>query len=144
MNVALGAPDKMGPAKNQLKWGPMDVVVIALLVSFCIYVFHRVDSVLIYKWDWSVIPGYLFRWDEEANKFLPNDIAVHRLHTVNDEAHARFDANSRTYQYLAVTFQGYKKTWAPGPRVRRIRGFYHTRFQAVSYTHLTLPTNREV
>ena len=38
-------------------------------------------------------------WLYKANKFLPNDIAVHRLHTVNDEAHARFDANSRTYQY---------------------------------------------
>jgi len=62
----------MDQAKNQLKWGPLDVVVIGLLVSFCVYVFHRVDSVLIYEWDWSVIPGYLFRWDEEANKFLPN------------------------------------------------------------------------
>ena len=62
----------MDEAKNQLKWGPLDVVVIGLLVSFCVYVFHRVDTVLIYEWDWSVIPGYLFRWDEEANKFLPN------------------------------------------------------------------------
>ena len=62
----------MDRAKNQLKWGPLDVVVIGLLVSFCVYVFHRVDTVLIYEWDWSVIPGYLFRWDEEANKFLPN------------------------------------------------------------------------
>ena len=62
----------MDQAKNHLKCGPLDVVVIGLLVSFCVYVFHRVDTVLIYEWDWSVIPGYLFRWDEEANKFLPN------------------------------------------------------------------------
>ena len=72
LNVVSGALDKMDQTKNQLKWGPMDIVVIGLLVSSCVYVFHRVDTVLIYEWDWSVIPGYLFRWDEEANKFLPN------------------------------------------------------------------------
>ncbi len=62
----------MGPDNHKLKWGLIDVIVISLLVGFGIYVFHRIDSVLIYKWDWSVIPGYLFRWDEEANRILPN------------------------------------------------------------------------
>ena len=62
----------MNPNNHQLKWGPIDAIIISLLVGFGIYVFHRIDSVLIYKWDWSVIPGYLFRWDEEANRLLPN------------------------------------------------------------------------
>lgn len=34
-----------------------------------------------------------------VNKILPNDIAIHDIIKVHDEAHARFDASSRSYQY---------------------------------------------
>ncbi|RZJ67587.1 MAG: tRNA pseudouridine(38-40) synthase TruA [Flavobacterium sp.] len=33
------------------------------------------------------------------NSFLPNDIAVHDIIPVADDAHARFDATQRTYEY---------------------------------------------
>lgn len=33
------------------------------------------------------------------NKFLPKDIAIYRIFPVAPEAHARFDANSRSYAY---------------------------------------------
>ena len=33
------------------------------------------------------------------NSFLPKDIAVETIRLVRDQAHARFDATSRTYQY---------------------------------------------
>ena len=35
----------------------------------------------------------------KLNSFLPNDIAIHKIFQVNDEAHTRFDALSRTYIY---------------------------------------------
>ncbi|WP_033956718.1 tRNA pseudouridine(38-40) synthase TruA [Psychroserpens jangbogonensis] len=35
----------------------------------------------------------------KLNSFLPNDIAIHNIFQVKDEAHARFDASSRTYIY---------------------------------------------
>ena len=35
----------------------------------------------------------------KLNGFLPNDIAIHKIFKVADDAHARFDAISRTYQY---------------------------------------------
>ena len=35
----------------------------------------------------------------KANAFLPKDIVVYRIIKVADEAHARFDATSRTYHY---------------------------------------------
>jgi len=35
----------------------------------------------------------------KLNNFLPNDIALFRIVKVNNEAHARFDANERTYRY---------------------------------------------
>ncbi len=36
------------------------------------------------------------------NAFLPDDIAVQSITTVKDDAHARFDANQRTYEYWLV------------------------------------------
>lgn len=36
------------------------------------------------------------------NAFLPDDIAVQRLFGVPDQAHARFDALERTYEYFVV------------------------------------------
>ena len=36
------------------------------------------------------------------NSYLPDDIVVHRIFQVNPEAHARFDAISRTYRYFIV------------------------------------------
>ncbi len=35
----------------------------------------------------------------KLNSFLPNDIAIHDIFKVKNEAHARFDAVSRTYLY---------------------------------------------
>lgn len=35
----------------------------------------------------------------KLNSFLPDDIAIHKIFQVNDQAHARFDALSRTYLY---------------------------------------------
>ena len=41
------------------------------------------------------IQDYIFR----LNSFLPNDIAVERIFEVKDNAHARFHATARTYEY---------------------------------------------
>ncbi|CAG2531353.1 tRNA pseudouridine(38-40) synthase TruA [Maribacter dokdonensis] len=41
------------------------------------------------------IPEYVFR----LNSYLPNDIAVDRIFEVEEDAHARFHATSRTYEY---------------------------------------------
>lgn len=37
------------------------------------------------------------------NRILPPDIAVSNIERVSDDAHARFDAKSRTYQYIVTT-----------------------------------------
>ena len=48
---------------------------------------HLVDDNLAYK----------------LNKFVPQDIAIHKVYPVKDDAHARFSATSRTYIYYIVT-----------------------------------------
>ena len=35
----------------------------------------------------------------KLNSFLPKDIAIFNIHLVHNDAHARFDATKRTYQY---------------------------------------------
>ncbi len=39
---------------------------------------------------------------QRLNAFLPADIAVHSIFQVNENAHARFDALERTYEYWVV------------------------------------------
>lgn len=36
------------------------------------------------------------------NSYLPKDISIKRIYPVADKAHARFDANERTYEYVIV------------------------------------------
>lgn len=39
----------------------------------------------------------------KLNSFLPNDISIHDMFKVKEDAHARFDATSRTYHYKIST-----------------------------------------
>lgn len=48
---------------------------------------HEADEQLIYR----------------LNKFLPSDIAIHKIVSVTPDAHARFSATSRTYHYYVIT-----------------------------------------
>lgn len=42
---------------------------------------------------------------QKLNSFLPKDIVVYRLIPLHDDAHARFDATNRTYEYHIHTFK---------------------------------------
>lgn len=44
-----------------------------------------------------------FNLASKLNSFLPNDIAVYKIIEVKSDAHARFDASSRRYEYHIVT-----------------------------------------
>lgn len=47
----------------------------------------------------------------KLNNFLPRDISIHKIIPVQNDAHARFDALSRTYKYYVTTKKdpfGYK------------------------------------
>jgi tRNA pseudouridine38-40 synthase len=41
----------------------------------------------------------------KLNSYLPKDIAIHDIILVHDDAHARFDAKKRTYEYHINTFK---------------------------------------
>lgn len=39
----------------------------------------------------------------KLNSFLPKDVAIQQIHLVKEDAHARFDATGRTYEYWIVS-----------------------------------------
>ena len=56
--------------KSRLGW--IDYAIFAVLIAAIAYVYYRVDTVLEYRWEWSIIPNYLYRWDEEQQQWVAN------------------------------------------------------------------------
>ncbi|MEZ5592038.1 MAG: amino acid ABC transporter permease [Gammaproteobacteria bacterium] len=56
--------------KRRLHW--LDFIIIALMLGLVGYVYYRVDTVLHYNWDWSFLPQYLLRWDEQQQHWVAN------------------------------------------------------------------------
>jgi tRNA pseudouridine38-40 synthase len=53
--------------------------------------------------DAAIVSAELEQLLFRLNQFLPNDIAVKQILAVKPDAHARFDARSRTYEYHIAT-----------------------------------------
>ncbi|MDD9993261.1 MAG: amino acid ABC transporter permease [Rhodospirillales bacterium] len=66
--------------KRRLHW--LDLAVLAGVAAFAVYIAYRVDTVLVYKWDWSVIPAYLVRWDDEESRWVTNLLVQGFLTTI--------------------------------------------------------------
>ena len=71
-------PDPNAPRKV----GWLDFVVIGLVLVFVFYIYSRVSDVLVYKWDWSFLPGFFLRFDEEAGTWQTNILLKGLLATI--------------------------------------------------------------
>jgi len=71
-------PDPNAP--RRVGW--LDVVVIALALAFVVYVYGRVSDVLVYKWDWSFLPGFFLRFDDETGSWQTNILLEGFLATI--------------------------------------------------------------
>lgn len=72
----------MRARKRKYRVHPFDVVVFAVAAAVIAYIAYRVDSVLVYKWDWSAIPTYVFRYDEESHRLVPNLLIIGLMTTL--------------------------------------------------------------
>ena len=85
------------------------------------------------------------------NALLPPDIAIYSITPVHDDAHARFDATSRTYKYFAVTHKDpfrYPLSWKCPPDLdfdlmnqAAARLLDYTDFTSFSKLHTDVKTN---
>jgi polar amino acid transport system permease protein len=60
----------------------LDIIVAAGLVAAGAYMAYRITVGLHYKWNWSAIPHYLFRYDQESDSWLPNVLLYGLLTTI--------------------------------------------------------------
>jgi tRNA pseudouridine38-40 synthase len=58
---------------------------------------------MVAHFDWHEPIADLSFLSEKLNRLLPKDIAVYRIVPVRPDAHTRFDATSRTYNYYVTT-----------------------------------------
>ena len=56
--------------KIRLNW--IDFAVFVAVIAAIVYVWYRVDSVLAYRWDWTFVPHYLYRFDEDQQAWVAN------------------------------------------------------------------------
>lgn len=88
---------------------------------------------------------------DKLNRLLPPDISVYRLRPVHAEAHARFDATSRTYKYYVTTAKrpfdrSYRCRLYQTPDFERMNEaartlFDYTDFTSFSKLHTDVKTN---
>jgi polar amino acid transport system permease protein len=62
----------MPPLKTKKALTPLDAVLAILFVGIGLYLLYRINVGLNYKWNWSTIPQYLFRYDPQQKSWLPN------------------------------------------------------------------------
>jgi polar amino acid transport system permease protein len=49
-----------------------DVVITLVLLSLFGYFVYYVSTHIQYQWNWSAMPGYMFRYDDSAGRWVPN------------------------------------------------------------------------
>jgi polar amino acid transport system permease protein len=57
---------------KRLRLSLLDVAIVLALLAAGVFVFYRIRDGLNYRWEWSALPQYLFRFDGEQGRWLPN------------------------------------------------------------------------
>jgi len=64
------------------RWSRVDLLLLLLIASAVIYLGYRIEAGLEYHWNWRVIPQYLFRFDAEQGRWVPNLLIQGLLTTI--------------------------------------------------------------
>lgn len=59
-------------AKTRPRIGIIDIVLVLVLIAAIAGIVHRVDKTLNYQWNWKAIPQFLFFFDAEKGRWMPN------------------------------------------------------------------------
>ncbi|MGB3212931.1 MAG: amino acid ABC transporter permease [Desulforhopalus sp.] len=60
----------------------LDIVILVAIVGFFAYIWYRLFFLLNYKWNWTIIPTYLFRFDADQQRWTANILLEGFLTTV--------------------------------------------------------------
>ncbi len=57
---------------RRLRFGWLDVAVLAAVIGFALYVAYRMNNVLNYRWGWAQVLQFILRWDEGQQRWVAN------------------------------------------------------------------------
>jgi polar amino acid transport system permease protein len=60
------------PAPRRRRLGPIDAVIVAVLLATIAYVIWRAQTVLRYDWNWAPVWGFVIRYDAAQDSWVPN------------------------------------------------------------------------
>jgi len=60
----------------------IDLVLGALIIAFGFYIVYKVSAGLNYRWNWSALPQYFFRYDPDTGNWVPNVLVEGFLTTI--------------------------------------------------------------
>ena len=74
----------MGPPANNshTKLSRLDGAVVLLAVAITAFLAYKIEAQLNYKWNWSAIPQYLFRFDPTEEQWVPNVLVLGLITTI--------------------------------------------------------------
>jgi polar amino acid transport system permease protein len=55
----------------KIKITRLDIVLFLILAGVCAWIAHRISVEVHYKWNWNVMPQYLFRFDGATDRWVP-------------------------------------------------------------------------
>lgn len=58
--------------RKKPRFTKLDVIIAILMGTFFYYISYRISVDLNYKWNWSIIPQYLYRFDPAVGQWVPN------------------------------------------------------------------------
>lgn len=65
--------ERIPPPPKPVRWVKLiDVVIMGVVIAIVAYIVYRVESVLVYDWDWSVVLQYVVSRDPETGELTPN------------------------------------------------------------------------
>ena len=56
------------------KFTLLDILLFLILAGVCSWVAYRINAEVHYKWNWKIMPQYLFRFDAAADRWVPGVI----------------------------------------------------------------------
>jgi len=68
------------PAPIKKRFTPVDYLLFAIVIIFVLYATYRVNDVLVYKWNWDRVFGFLVKYDGDTQSWAPN-LLLHGLAT---------------------------------------------------------------
>lgn len=68
--------------EKKIKITVLDATVLLIVTAAGVYLVYRIQAGLHYRWHWSAIPQYLFRYDTVAGSWRPNVLVLGLLTTI--------------------------------------------------------------